>query len=193
MFCFAAHTGARRSEILRAEVRDVDFDGMTVEVRERKRVRGKRSARRVPLTGHLAAVLKDYLRGHPGGPYLFYNAGAVARRKTRSPTTGHKGDKTRASTAAGRAATVGARAPSPPGPITKSEATDHFKRTLRGSKWEVVKGWHVLRHSFISNCVARRVDQRYIDRWCGHTTNIRDRYIHLIPSDEQQAIRSVFG
>src|SRR5262249_15772506 len=48
--CFAAHTGARRSEILRARVADVDFAGNTVLVREKKRSRDQRTTRRVPLT-----------------------------------------------------------------------------------------------------------------------------------------------
>src|SRR3712207_8603670 len=55
-------------------------------------------------------------------------------------------------------------------------------------------GYHVLRHSFVSNCAAAGVDQRLIDAWVGHTTEeMRRRYRHLIPSVEQQAIRSVFG
>ncbi len=37
LFCFAAHTGARRSEIMRALAADVDFTGNTVLVREKKR------------------------------------------------------------------------------------------------------------------------------------------------------------
>ena len=37
LFCFAAHTGARRSEIMRALVTDLDFTGNTVLIREKKR------------------------------------------------------------------------------------------------------------------------------------------------------------
>ena len=45
------------------------------------------------------------------------------------------------------------------------------------SKWEVMRGWHVLRHSFISFCAAAGVDQRLIDEWVGHTTEeMRKRY-----------------
>src|SRR5438128_7410865 len=71
MFSFAAHTGARRSEMLRALVTDVDFAGNTVLIREKKRARGKRTSRRLPLTPTLAAVLKEWLAVHPGGKYLF--------------------------------------------------------------------------------------------------------------------------
>jgi integrase len=70
---------------------------------------------------------------------------------------------------------------------------DHSKRAPAGSKWGVLPCWHVLRHSFISNCAAAGVDQRRIDAWAGHTTEIRKRYLHLIPSNEQAAIGTVFG
>jgi integrase len=91
-------------------------------------------------------------------------------------------------------ATVRRRERLAPGALTKDEAHDHFQRTLASSKWKVLKGWHVLRHSFISNCAAKGVDQRLLDAWVGHTTDeMRRRYRHLIPSVEKQAIRTVFG
>jgi integrase len=60
---------------------------------------------------------------------------------------------------------------------------------LAGSKWQVLRGWHVLRHSFVSNAAAAGIDQRLIDSWVGHQTEeMRRRYRHLIPSVEQEAI-----
>src|SRR5436305_1417990 len=47
MFCFAAHTGARRSEMLRALSADVDLAGGTVRIREKKRAHNERTTRRV--------------------------------------------------------------------------------------------------------------------------------------------------
>ncbi len=194
MACFAAHTGARRSELLRARVADVDFEGKTVLIHEKKRVRGKRTTRRVPLSAFLAAVLTDWLASHPVGPCLFCNAAVVARSKKRSRTTGHRGEKTRASTLGGRLAAVKERERPGFGPITEDEAHDHLRRSLRGSRWSVIKGWHIARHSFASNCAAKGIDQRLIDRWLGHTTDeMRRRYQHLIPNQEQQAIGAVFG
>jgi integrase len=164
MVCFAAHTGARRSELLRARLVDVDFEGKTVLIHEKKRVRGKRTTRRVPLSGFLAAVLKDWLASHPGGPHLFCIAAIVARSKKRSRTTGHLGEKRRASTLLGRPVAVTERERSGIAPITEDEAHDHLRRSLRGSRWSVVKGWHIARHSFASNCAAKGIDQRLIDR-----------------------------
>lgn len=40
MFCFAAYTGARRSEMLRCRATDVDFEGRRILIREKKRGRG---------------------------------------------------------------------------------------------------------------------------------------------------------
>ena len=37
-------------------------------------------------------------------------------------------------------------------PLTEDKAHDHLKRTLAGSEWDVIRGYHVLRHSFISAC-----------------------------------------
>ena len=44
-----------------------------------------------------------------------------------------------------------------------------------------------------TEALSAKGDQRLIDEWVGHTTEeMRRRYRHLIPSLEQQAIRSVF-
>jgi integrase len=195
MIAFAAHTGARRSEMLRALVTDVDFDGNSVLVREKKRARGKQTSRRVPLTPALVGVLKEWLAVHPGGKHLFCLGREVTRSKKRSKTTGHKGEKTRATSLKGRMAGVKTRAGQPgPGGLTKDEAHDHFKRTLAGGKWEVLRGFHPLRHSFISACASKGVDQRLIDEWVGHTTEeMRKRYRHLYPSAQQDALKAVFG
>jgi integrase len=67
MFCFAAHTGARRSEILRTRINDVDLEAATVCIHERKRSKDKRTSRRVALTPFLVNVLKEWLSTHPGG------------------------------------------------------------------------------------------------------------------------------
>ena len=41
MSVMAAHTGARRSELCRSWQADIDFEGGTILIRERKRTRGK--------------------------------------------------------------------------------------------------------------------------------------------------------
>lgn len=194
LFCFAAHTGARRSEVLRVQVTDVDFAAGTVLVREKKRTRGQRTTRRVPLTAQLAAVLKDYLAGHPGGEFLFCQGGEVIRSKKRSRTTGHLDEKARPSGLKARLSTVRARGAVAAAAVTRDECHDHFKRALAGTKWEVIRGLHTLRHSFISACVSKGVDQRLIDEWAGHSTEEqRKRYRHLFPSVQRAALEGVFG
>jgi integrase len=74
-------------------------------------------------------------------------------------------------------------------PLTRDQARDQFRRTFRKSKWERVRGFHVLRHSFASNLASRGVDQRVIDAWMGHQTEeMRQRYRHLLPSTRKDAI-----
>ena len=81
-----------------------------------------------------------------------------------------------------------------PEPLHPMMAYEQFRRLVRESKWNVLKGWHVLRHSFISICAAESVDQRVLQSWVGHlSAATHKRYTHLIPSREQQIISSVFG
>ena len=77
--------------------------------------------------------------------------------------------------------------------FTPNDADDLFKSAFVRSKWRHLRGWHVIRHSFISNCAAKNVDQRMIDEWVGHTTEaMRRRYRHLISGQQRQAIQAVF-
>jgi integrase len=193
--CMAAHTGMRRSELVRVLVTDVDFEGGSVVIRERKRVKGKRSTRRAPLTPLLRSALTAWLDVHPGGEALFCHAGEVARSSKRSATTGHANGKSRPTSLKGRLATVKARENAPAiGPLTVHECHDHFKRTLSGTKWAVVEGLHVLRHSMISCMAAAGTDQRIIDDIVGHTSEeMRKRYRHLTPALKNQAVAAVFG
>jgi integrase len=166
MFCLGAHTGARRSEMMRLLINDIDFSGKKILLREKKRGKGLRTHRHVPLSPFLAQILQDWLARHPGGQSLFVQDLEVIRSKIHR--TGF-------------------------GPLTRNEAHDHFKRAVQDSKWDKLRGWHVFRHSFASNCAARSVDQRLIDAWMGHQTEeMRKRYRHLFPNQEQAAILSVF-
>jgi len=157
MFAFAAHTGARRSEIRRARVGDFDFEQKTVLIREKKKDHERdETYRTVPLSPLLERVMRAWFAEHPGGPL------AVC-------------------TAAGN-------------PITEHYATKLVVNALKKTRWSVIPGWHCFRHSFISNCAARGVDQRLIDQWVGHTTEaMRRRYRHLVPAVSQAALASVFG
>jgi integrase len=165
--CLIAHTGIRRSEVLRAQIDDVDFQAGAITVKEKKRVRGKLTTRRVPLSSHVTATLKKWIEAHPGGKHLFCRGTPIARSRTRR--------------ALGSA-------------ITRNEFHDHFCRTLAGSKWQQVSGAHTLRHSFISALASAGVDQRVIDEFAGHSTEEqRRRYRHLFPDKLNAVIAGVFG
>lgn len=70
-FCLAAYTGARRSEILRSRVDDLDLEAGTITIREKKRDRSREMTfRTVPLAPALGELLRGWLdEDHPGGPY----------------------------------------------------------------------------------------------------------------------------
>jgi integrase len=79
-------------------------------------------------------------------------------------------------------------------PFCVNEVSGHLRRTVNGGRWSIVPGLHFLRHSFISACASKGIDQRLIDEWVGHQTDEqRRRYRHLYPSVQAEALRSVFG
>lgn len=171
MLTFAAYTGARRSEMRRLKIGDVDLEGRTATIQEKKRVRGKTTIRTVPLSLLLVDALKDWLAIHPGGPHLFCVGPTVPHSRKRGNT------RSRGVTA-----------------LTADEAHHHLKQALADSKWSVIKGWHIARHAFISGCVVAGIDQRMLMRWVGHQTQeMQNRYTHLAPKTQQEALARVFA
>ena len=151
MTCFAAYTGARRSELCRSLIADWMLDDKIIKIRQKKRDKEKKfTYRDVPIHPELAEVMKTWFTQHPGGRFAFCRSD----RKE----------------------------------ISWDTATFHFKEALKDSKWAVVRGWHVLRHSFASNLASAGKDQRKIDRWMGHSTDVRLRYQHLRPEYQQEDI-----
>jgi integrase len=56
----AAHTGARRSELFRARVEDIDFDAKLILLREKKRSRDRETFRTVDMTPFVESVMRVY-------------------------------------------------------------------------------------------------------------------------------------
>ena len=164
-----------------------------VTIRERKKVHGTKTTRRVPISAKLQMVLRQWLSKHPGGEALFCHNARVDRSKKRSMTTGHKW-KNRPKRQGDRSATVSYRPAVAVSALTKDEMHDHFKRTLAGSKWNGLRGWHALRHSFVSCLATEGVDQRLIEEWCGHMDEATSRrYRHLYPSKQKEVFQAVFN
>ena len=163
----AAHTGARRSEMLRAERQDVDYEAGIITIREKKRVRGKITTRRVPISSRLKEALDSLpaVNGHLFGELSVQSVQKAFMRVVGKHTSGAKNGETK----------------------TRTEAK-------RRTKWSVLKGYHVLRHSFISALANKGIDQRIIDELVGHQTEaMRRRYRHLYPQTIANAVKQVFG
>jgi integrase len=79
MLVTAAYTGARRSELIRAKVQDVNFAESVFTIHERKRVHGTRTTRRVTMTKELSSILKSYLDGRLSGPLFVQDGEAISR------------------------------------------------------------------------------------------------------------------
>lgn len=133
MFVFAAHTGARRSEIMRSQMADIGTDVITIH--ERKRKKRQRTTRMVPISSRLREALDGWFKIKPASPFTICHAGGFRCRVD-------SGD-----------------------PIEASHADKYFSNALTNSKFQYLRGRHVFRHSFCSNCEAKGIDQRVIDSW----------------------------
>jgi integrase len=159
MFAFAAYTGARRSEICRSVIDDFKFDEDIVVIREKKRQKALAGTiREVPMRPQLREIMQDWFKNHPGGQATIAAPLKMARRKSRLQTEA----------------------------LTREEAYHHFRETLADSKWKVVRGFHVLRHSFGAICTRAGIPVPVIAKWMGHTTDEMTKlYQHLFPQDEK--------
>lgn len=166
---FAAFTGARRSEIVRSQIEDWDLQREIVRIREKKGSRKKKTTfREVDIHPKLFAIMTEWLKNHPGGQFTIVAPANLANSRNKQPV---------------------------PSPLTPDQAHDHFHRALSGSKWQVLKGWHVLRHSFCSNCARKGISDATIDAWMGHRgdEDIKKRYRHLFRSDRRKYMRDLFN
>ena len=78
--------------------------------------------------------------------------------------------------------------------ISVDDAARWFKSAVAGSRWDVLRGWHVFRHSFVSCLAMKNVDQRMIDASVGHQTDeMRRRYRHLFPQKQHEVLAAVFS
>jgi integrase len=97
MLCFAALSGARRSELVRARIDDFDFENRVVHVRERKRHQRKtETIRSIDLHATLQTVMQAWFADHPGGQFaLAQDDGApvsidLARAHLKKTLAGHE-------------------------------------------------------------------------------------------------------
>ena len=84
MVVAAAHTGARRSELMRSQMTDIRGDVLLI--REKKRRRGQESTRRVPMSALLKETLNEWKDEHPGGKHTFVTQDPSNRTQGRAIT-----------------------------------------------------------------------------------------------------------
>ena len=63
---------------------------------------------------------------------------------------------------------------------------------VAGTEFELMSGWHCLRHSFISICVARGIDWPQIAEWVGHVSPKTTKlYTHFNTAESKKRMESL--
>ncbi|HQZ67334.1 MAG TPA: tyrosine-type recombinase/integrase [Planctomycetaceae bacterium] len=162
MFVFVAYTGVRRSEMMRATIDDFDLENGTVLIRERKRSRSR-------STTYRRVELPSRCISVMKEWFADHPGGQYAFCQNFGDLEG-----------------------APEKPLTADQARIQFRKTLKNTKWSVIRGFHVFRHSYASNLATKQVDQRIIDKHMGHQTEeMRQRYQHLSPDSCKRAVESL--
>ena len=162
MFVFVAYTGARRSEMMRTTIDDFDLENGTVLIRERKRSRSR-------STTYRRVELPSRCISVMKEWFKTHPGGQFAFCQNFSDL----------------------EIP-PEKALTADQARIQFRKTLRATKWSVIRGFHVFRHSYASNLATKQVDQRIIDKHMGHQTEeMRHRYQHLSPDSCRRAVETL--
>ena len=153
----AAYSSARKSELLRSQQEDFDFEYGKfgrMKVREKKRKKKQSlSFRYIELHPFLRDVMLAHLAKHKS-KYTFPSA------------TG--------------------------GEFNTDDCRYFFKKSLAKSKWKVVAGFHLFRHSFCSNCISLNVPLARLSKWTGDSiSTLMEFYIHLVPEDGETWINKL--
>lgn len=160
LHAIAAYTGMRRGEILRLRWEDIDFEHGVIQAKSRKASRRKKNSIRFVQLHSELRTTFEEWRGKQRSPYV------VGRPVGTAPLTVHESNRL-------------------------------FWQPLRDTTWCLCSeknwfkfGFHMYRHSFVSNLAAAGVDQRVIDEFVGHETEaMRRRYRHLFPNNRKEAIQ----
>ncbi|QDT40354.1 site-specific tyrosine recombinase XerC [Gimesia alba] len=162
MIVAAAHTGARRSELMRSQLTDIRGDVLII--REKKRRRGQESTRRVPMSSLLKETLQEWKDEHPGGKYTFalmdiFNQKQAKKARPITRDEAHSSFKR----------------------VLKNSKWS----VIPG--WHCLR--HSFISNLASHSIDQRLIDEFVGHT---TEEMRRRYRHLFPEVKQAAIRSVF-
>ncbi len=67
-----------------------------------------------------------------------------------------------------------------------------MNKLVEGTEFELMNGWHCLRHSFISICVAKGLTWEQIRGWVGHVSPETTKlYTHFNLVDSKKRMESL--
>ena len=148
-----ATTGIRRGEMVQLQKSDFDPKTGRLTVRSGKGPRSKsETTRSIDVHKSILPILRNHHRSLPKrGKWLFPQFDPTKESKSFAPIENRRAER----------------------------AARLLTTLLTGSDFELLRGWHALRHSFITICVWRGMTFEQISQWTGHIElETQRRYTH---------------
>ncbi len=191
----ACSAGIRRKELVLLKKQDFDPVRGTITVGSEKQSRFEEITYRVIA---LPDQVADVLRAHhaalpPAEKYLFpifgeinlcYNNRWVHWETTPDGDTVPKRDRKGKSIPKERKLSESRR--------RAEKAGRELDKLIKGTEFELMNGWHCLRHSFISMCVVKGLTWEQIAEWAGHVSRATTKlYTHFNVKDSKERIEAL--
>ena len=196
-------TGMRRKEMVQLRKEDFDPQRGTLMISSRKQSRTEDvTTRTVVLPRHVADAVKDHFERLPARERMLFPVFSQIDRSYNNrwveyefdaqgqPRLGR--DHRKVVKRNGRGDPVLRRRTTPGERGITERARRLLNQLIRETEFELMGGWHCLRHSFISILVAQGKTWDQIAAFVGHLDQrTTQRYIHFMPKDKRDTANSI--
>jgi integrase len=199
----ACSTGIRRKELVLLKKEDFDPRRKTIIVGSKKQSKTEAiTYRTIALLPEVAKALHLHHKSLPASEKMLFPVLCSIEKDYHNRWVQHEtdskgkvkldadGKKVKKTDRRGRA--ILSQRSLAPDRLKAEKAKRLLSRLIKGTEFELMNGWHCLRHSFISMCVSKGLTWDQIAEWVGHVSPKTTRlYTHFNLADSQKRMESL--
>ncbi|MCP4594828.1 MAG: site-specific integrase [bacterium] len=196
-------TGVRRKELVLIRKQDFDPRRGTIIVGSKKQSKTEDiTYRSIVLPSEVARALRQHHKSLPKSERMLFPVFSDTEKNYHNrwveyetdskgkPKLDSRGKKIKKTDGRGKPILTKRRLASDR--LRSEKAGRMLGRLVKGTEFELMNGWHCLRHSFISICVSKGLTWEQIAEWVGHVSPKTTRlYTHFNLEDSKKRIESL--